>query len=184
MNVLCFGDSNTYGFDPRSYLGGRYPADARWVDLLASKTGWYIQNYGLNGREIPRSTIEIPQGTDLLTIMLGGNDLLQGADVATVVARMESFLTSLPLENHQILLIGPPKIRSGTWVPSQALIDASIQLLEEYKHLAARLSIAYASTEEWDIPLCFDGVHFTEKGHHNFSDHLYHFLKAHWPEEF
>ena len=23
MNVICFGDSNTYGYDPRSYLGGR-----------------------------------------------------------------------------------------------------------------------------------------------------------------
>ena len=24
MNVICFGDSNTYGYDPRSYLGGCY----------------------------------------------------------------------------------------------------------------------------------------------------------------
>lgn len=22
MNVICFGDSNTYGYDPRSWLGG------------------------------------------------------------------------------------------------------------------------------------------------------------------
>lgn len=29
MNVVCFGDSNTYGYDPRSYLGGRYVADSR-----------------------------------------------------------------------------------------------------------------------------------------------------------
>ena len=32
MNVICFGDSNTYGYDPRSYLGGRYDPDSRWVD--------------------------------------------------------------------------------------------------------------------------------------------------------
>ena len=31
--VLCFGDSNTYGYDPRSFFGGRYPG--RWTDLLA-----------------------------------------------------------------------------------------------------------------------------------------------------
>ena len=24
MTLLCYGDSNTYGFDPRSYFGGRY----------------------------------------------------------------------------------------------------------------------------------------------------------------
>ena len=55
MRVLCFGDSNTYGYDPRSYFGGRYPAISRWVDLLAAKTGWDVINAGENGREIPRS---------------------------------------------------------------------------------------------------------------------------------
>ena len=37
MKMLCFGDSNTYGYDPRSYFGGQYPAQHRWVDLLAQK---------------------------------------------------------------------------------------------------------------------------------------------------
>ena len=40
MRVCCFGDSNTYGYDPRSFLGGRYAAENRWVDILQSKTGW------------------------------------------------------------------------------------------------------------------------------------------------
>lgn len=30
MKVICFGDSNTYGYDPRSRLGGRYDADSRF----------------------------------------------------------------------------------------------------------------------------------------------------------
>lgn len=43
MNVICFGDSNTYGYDPRSYLGGRYdtdkpmgghPGGQDWLDSL------------------------------------------------------------------------------------------------------------------------------------------------------
>lgn len=33
MNVICFGDSNTYGYDPRGYFGGRYDAGSRWVDM-------------------------------------------------------------------------------------------------------------------------------------------------------
>ena len=33
-NVLCYGDSNTYGYDGRDPFGGRLPANARWVDLL------------------------------------------------------------------------------------------------------------------------------------------------------
>ena len=48
MNVICFGDSNTYGYDPRCYFGGRYDADSRWVDILATETGWTVYNMGQN----------------------------------------------------------------------------------------------------------------------------------------
>ena len=44
MKVICFGDSNTYGYDPRGYFGGRYDADSRWVDILAVETGWTVYN--------------------------------------------------------------------------------------------------------------------------------------------
>ena len=64
MKVICFGDSNTYGYDPRSYLGGRYDADSRWVDILAAQTGWTISNIGQNGREIPSSVPTFPADTD------------------------------------------------------------------------------------------------------------------------
>ena len=53
MKVICFGDSNTYGYDPRGYFGGRYDADSRWVDILSVETGWTVCNMGQNGREIP-----------------------------------------------------------------------------------------------------------------------------------
>ena len=53
MNVICFGDSNTYGYDPRGSFGGRYDADSRWVDILAAETSWIVCNMGQNGREIP-----------------------------------------------------------------------------------------------------------------------------------
>ena len=78
MDIICFGDSNTYGYDPRGYFGGRYDADCRWVDILAVENGWTIFNMGQNGREIPSSTPTFSADTDLLIVMLGINDLLQG----------------------------------------------------------------------------------------------------------
>ena len=39
MKVICYGDSNTYGYDPRGWLGGRYDAADRWPDILARRTG-------------------------------------------------------------------------------------------------------------------------------------------------
>ena len=41
MKILCFGDSNTYGFDPRGYLGGRYPVTVRWTGRL-QETGYDV----------------------------------------------------------------------------------------------------------------------------------------------
>ena len=79
MYVICFGDSNTYGYDPRSWLGGRYDSDSRWVDILAAKTGWAVQNMGVNGREIPQTTPDISPDVDLLIVMLGSNDLFKAA---------------------------------------------------------------------------------------------------------
>ena len=54
MNVLCYGDSNTYGYDPRGYFGGRYDAGSRWVDILAARTGWAVSNQGQNGKFLRR----------------------------------------------------------------------------------------------------------------------------------
>lgn len=52
MRILCFGDSNTCGYDPRGFFGDRYGAEDRWVDLLAKQTGHECINAGANGREI------------------------------------------------------------------------------------------------------------------------------------
>ena len=45
--ILCLGDSNTWGFDPRSYGGDRYPPEIRWTDRLAA-AGRAVVNAGLN----------------------------------------------------------------------------------------------------------------------------------------
>ena len=82
MTLLCYGDSNTYGYDPRSYLGERYPRSVRWTGLLA-EAGYEVRNEGLNGRSIPRDS-GIPAAVRLLlaapfrllTVQLGVNDLL------------------------------------------------------------------------------------------------------------
>ena len=39
--ILCFGDSNTYGLIPEE--GGRYPWRIRWTSILNEKLG--LENY-------------------------------------------------------------------------------------------------------------------------------------------
>ncbi len=177
MKLLCFGDSNTFGYDPRDFFGSRYEKENRWVDILQTKTGWDVVNAGQNGREIPRRSFELAascesvaqHNPDLTIVMLGTNDLLQGADPQTVAARMETFIQQLL---GSVLLIAPPPLQRGAWVTEDALVVSSRLLGEAFRQVAERLNIPFADSNDWNISLAFDGVHFSEAGHGAFADHL------------
>ena len=175
MSIYCLGDSNTYGYDPRSYCGDRYNENCRWVDLLSKKTGKHITNGGINGQKIPRTSVFIPNETDFLIVMLGTNDLLQGADTETVALRMERFLKTLP-SSLPVLLIAPPSLQKGAWVTDENLITASQALGSYYRALSTEMEMHFTDAAAWDLPLCFDGVHFTEEGHVKFAQQLSHLL--------
>ena len=174
MKIICFGDSNTYGYDPRGYFGGRY--DAPWPAILAARTGWNVVNDGMNGREIPQTPILFPMDTDLLIIMLGTNDLLQFRTPQAACEKMEHFLELLTLDRDKILLIAPPPMKFGEWVQNQELIDDSVMLGKHYKALAEHLGIRFADAGEWNIPLAYDGVHLSEEGHRAFAKGLIEYL--------
>lgn len=190
QRILCYGDSNTYGYDPRSYLGGRYPKDIRWTGKLEA-AGWEIINQGENGRSIPRLDWEIEAVAravqeaepELLTVMLGSNDLLQWPGLTAEVCgqRMERFLSALlagvPAE-LKVLLIAPPPMEPGAWAPDLALIRESHRLVDCYETLAKRLGVFFADAGKWDVELTFDGVHFSEAGHRVFTVGLLEILRT------
>ena len=102
--VLFYGDSNTYGYDPRGFLGGRYPIEEIWVSRVreALKDSWTVMIDGMNGREIPSSpltmqaldrTLKGCAPLDLFAVMLGSNDLLfSGPDPRKAADKMEMML--------------------------------------------------------------------------------------------
>ena len=182
MKILCFGDSNTYGYDPRSFFGSQYPAQHRWVDLLAQKLSCKAVNAGENGREIPRREGELQRfdlmlsnqkPLDLLIIMLGGNDLLQGNSVEAIARRMEFFLERISLKRSKIVLIGPPRMRPGAWITDDRLLEACVQLNAAYRTVAENLSVRFVDASAWDIDVTFDGVHYSEQGHQTFAENLH-----------
>ena len=171
MKLLCIGDSNTYGYDPQSTFGSRYPDDICWTNCIA---GWEVSNCGTNGLTIPsngrvwQDLIERKQ-PNLVTVMLGSNDLLEGRSAETASNRMEAFLKKLLEKGKPILLIAPPPMQPGVWVTSGEQIEESRKLGKLYRTLAKRLKADFADAGEWDIELAFDGVHFTENGHRAFA---------------
>lgn len=65
MKVICFGDSNTYGYDPRPLDGGRYDASCRWVDILEAQTAGRCATWAKTAVRFPTSRPPRPD-TDLL----------------------------------------------------------------------------------------------------------------------
>ena len=179
--LLCYGDSNTYGYDLRSYLGGRYPKSVRLTALLIAR-GWKVIDKGENGRSIPKLNQEIETAiqtvrsidTDILAVMLGSNDLLQCPDLAAEVCgeRMERFLRAVLTQTQgsaKILLVAPPPMGPGAWVSDPETVEESRKLARCYETIAHRLSIAFTDSGVWGIELAYDGVHFSEKGHLAFA---------------
>ena len=186
MRLLCFGDSNTYGYDPVSPFGDRYPPNIRWTDHLAQETGWEVLNAGQNGREIPHRPIELEHAiqlcrsssADILVVMLGSNDLLCNPHFTAenIAARMESFLRSLP--PIQVLLIAPPSMQRGAWVDTDRLVKESARLATVFEVLARCQNCFFEDANKWKVDLTFDGVHFSEAGHRAFSAGLQSFFKT------
>ena len=87
--VLCFGDSNTWGYEPGT--GARYPRSVRWPGVLAAElgAGWSVVEAGQNGRttvfDDPLGdknglrhlgpVLESAAPVDVVVVMLGTNDL-------------------------------------------------------------------------------------------------------------
>src|SRR3982750_2158270 len=88
--LLCFGDSNTYGWDWAT--GGRLPRDVRWPGRVAAALGpdWHVIEEGLGGRttavDDPRPPFANapaylpacpppPLPLDVVVLCLGVNDL-------------------------------------------------------------------------------------------------------------
>ena len=133
--IVCYGDSNTYGWDPRFFSGDRY--DHPWPEQLADMTGYSVANCGEPGRVVPyrkeylewfRKDVRKYQ-PELLVIMLGTNDLINMPvpDAGKTAVNMEQMIRYAKHNqlSKEILLLSCPGayIEGGFYLP--ALHDLS-----------------------------------------------------------
>ena len=183
MKIVCYGDSNTYGYDAADVFGGRLPERERWTELLSEALDCETVNCGMNGRTVPRyprqrdadlRVITRNQGCTLLIVMLGTNDLLLGFDADDTAGHMRSFLKTLMrlMPESRILLVAPPPSAS---IPEGCDADFSY-LASLYSGIASELGIDFADAGKWEIEMACDDVHFSPLGHRRFAqgvaDHI------------
>ncbi len=132
QTILCFGDSNTWGYDPSTRQ--RFDPSMRWTGVLQRELGdgYRVIEEGLNGRTTVwddplssgrngltylRPCLESHQPLDVVTIMLGTNDLkrrfgLAPSDIAEgaglLAQVVQQTLAVQPKGAPGVLLIAPP----------------------------------------------------------------------------
>ena len=181
--LILFGDSNTYGYDPRGFLGGRYPEEVRWTTHVktALKDSYEIVEEGMNGRMLPElgyglftTVIQGLSREDVFVMMLGTNDILltNHPNVDATLQRLDSILSYVSKNClATFILIAPPYI-SALDQEMQLYHDCSVEMNEGYMKLAKAHNIKAIDAGSWNIGMGYDGVHFSIEGHKKFSEFL------------
>lgn len=190
-NILCFGDSNTWGYVPGT--GNRYPKQIRWTGLLQNFLGdsFFIIEEGLNGRTTVlddptriakngmtylRPCLDSQAPIDLVVMMLGTNDCkhrfgLSAFDISEGVATLVSIIlqsgSGINGKAPQILLISPPLIAAA---PSKAELfsgaeEKSRQLAFYVQQVATNTASHFLDAAKHCSVSPIDGIHLDEAGH-------------------
>ena len=190
--VLCYGDSNTWGSDPET--GGRFMPDVRWPGVLARELGdaFRVIEEGLsgrttvrddpiegvhkNGRTYLRACLESHKPIDLMTIMLGTNDLKErfGAS-ASDIAQGAASLAEMALTSGcgpeggapVILLISPPPVGKLTDMAEMfaGSEEKSARFAGHYGRFAEQYGCGFLDAGAMVVSSDVDGIHL-EAGEH------------------
>ena len=184
--IIFYGDSNTYGYDPADPYRQMFPYDARWTTIVSKnlKDHFQVLAEGMNGRTLPVPPYEqsyliklfsLSEGDGIFSTMLGTNDILLTThpDADIPIRKMEQYITFLKrhLDHSQILIIAPPLIGGG---------DIGDPLLEKYhkesrrmndgfREITSQQGVKFADASEWGIEMGYDQVHFSTEGHRTFA---------------
>lgn len=177
MNILCLGDSLTYG-----YGVGR--ADT-WCTLATQLTGHEFINRGVNGATTG-DMLEQPLFGHELCVMGGLNDLFMGMDVAVPLRHLR-----LIVERAQALNIRPtvgvpmafsPELTDG-WCEGPVdmgwVRTSYAEFCEALRRQCAHSGIRVIDFRPVIGPehLSFDGIHLNRLGHRRMAETV----AAFWP---
>ncbi len=195
IKILCYGDSNTWGWMPGSE-GLRFSEKERYPKLLQSLLGqeYLIIEEGFNGRTLT-STDERPgkagrEGhktllpllqkyapVDLVILMLGTNELKHMFHKrAYELGRLleDYYIKPLQQKGLRILIISPPLVDETAEYASsvyEGATEKSKELASVYSVLAQKYSCLFIDGSVLEVGV--DGVHLTKNGHYALANIIY-----------
>jgi len=192
--ILCYGDSNTWGYNPR--LKSRYDKNERWAGVLRNQLGegYFVIEEGLNGRTTVWNDpiegehkngktylfpcLESHAPLDLVVVMLGTNDLknrfgLSVYDIAkgagTLVQIIQKSGFGQGGQSPKILLIAPPPLAKLAGTNFAEMFDGgeekSRQLASAYQRIAAEVGCEFLDAGSVIVSSPVDAIHFEPEEH-------------------
>lgn len=197
-NVLCFGDSNTWGYDAATR--GRFPPEVRWTGVLQARlgAGFRVIEEGLNGRTTRwddpvepgrsgavylRPCLQSHQPLDMVIVMLGINDVkprfnLNASDIAesaaTLAAEARRIAVNAAGEPAAVLLVTPP---AATALAEYDLLFAgAVEKSRQFSHYY-RLAAMWNNLPSFDageviVSSDLDGIHLDAPEHAKLGEAL------------
>lgn len=197
--VLCFGDSNTYGLIPGT--ANRYGTGVRWTSILSgilSKKGYQIIEEGLCGRttifEDPLrdnrrgagmlpAILETHRPLDRVILMLGTNDCKTVYDASpNVIGQgIRKLINQIQEDNRQtkILLVSPIHLGDGVGEPGYDVefddksVITSKELKAVYEQIASDFNIDFLAASDFVKPSEADREHMDANGHKILAHEIY-----------
>lgn len=198
-NILCFGDSNTYGYIPGNR--GRYDYEVRWTGILnerAREHGYRVIEEGLVGRttifedplrdgrrgvEVLPIILETHNPIDKIVLMLGTNDCktLYGATAGVIGLGIRKLLEQIrrTSPDAKILLVSPIHLGERVWEEgfdtefSKNSVGVSKELGDVYESIASEYNIEFLKASDYAKPSEEDQEHMNEEGHASFANAVY-----------
>lgn len=198
-NILCFGDSNTYGYNPENC--GRYDNNTRWTGVLQEllKDEYNIIEEGYNARTVifkdygdyktcsidylPDCLQKYSQA-DLVIIMLGLNDFqtIFHASVDAVLTGIKTLINIIRgSEYHsdtEILLLPPAIIGNNIdrsnfgCMFNKRSIAKTIEFSKKLKTLAKDEDCEYFDVNRIIKTCSEDSIHFNMNAHRKIAETL------------
>lgn len=197
--ILCFGDSNTYGYKPDK--SGRFDETVRWTGKISQRLGddYRVIEEGLCGRttifedelrtgrrgiDLVGTLVETHNPIDIFVVMLGTNDCKTRykASAGIIAKGLERLIEEAEIKSSnkmKILVISPILLGKGVGEEGyDTEFDehselVSTQLAAEYEKFAKEKGYYYLDASRYAASSPIDREHLDSEGHARLAEAVY-----------
>lgn len=186
--ILCFGDSNTFGYNPNN--GSRYNENSRWTGILKNlcKNNYEIIEAGCNNRTAFSNNPDGIQFTgymilpeylkkfyDIIILAIGINDLQKfyNPTLEEFETGIENLIKKIKeyLPDSNIIILSPSHITENIlnsnfrFMFNETSIEKSKQITPIYEKIANEYNCKFLDLNKIVIPSEIDGLHYEVEEH-------------------